>query len=227
MKNNNYYILHFPGQSKYLLSEVEYRTDIKVDENITVITTVTEDSVDKSVILKQTDRILNCAEGQSYDGNWDMRLKIKWLMKSLEKVKTDYVLLLDGLDVVINKDIDSRLIELYKEYSSPVVYGVTTKNFPKELIESAVLLSQRKYLYDGFYSGRLNGGCCFGKTKEVRKVYEKASELLEKASSTSEQFYLRNVRKDNPDLIEVDYKRKMFANIHLDDFEMWGIEWKY
>lgn len=210
---SNYYVMHFPGSGKVYYDYKEAASDITIEKSdlITIISPMTPDYIEDSVMVKQLRN-----SGIDFVNPIDVPKisipqKIPFILKALKEVETPYCLVMDGGDTCFGgKNLDEEFIEKYKSLGKPVIYNGTTKRFPDIAIEPIGY-----FLTNGGFSF-LNAGVCFGTTEGLIKVYEKAQELRGKIQSRweSEQMYIRHARVKLPDIIGVDSKNILFRVAH-------------
>lgn len=152
-----------------------------------------------------------------YDnGNpWYMPDKVYFIREALEKVKTEYVLILDDYDVVINDLVD--IIPRFKSYgeSTRILYNASKNNYPTVNIDK---IPERDYLGE---FNHFNAGCGIGYTEDMKHFYSDCIYIHEHPDQfinvyESEQFLLRVVFSnyserlctDSP--IKFDYDCRVF-----------------
>lgn len=220
-KGNPVMISHFPGWTRY---KYKYLIDkfatIKTScpENVTIMTTMDDDSVanDKSPLIRQLRKnnipFINCAEHKDVYP-WVNNKKIELIYNGLQKVNTEYCLILDGGDVTINDEL-TNIVEIYKTYNKDIVFNATPWAHPKVLID---LVDNRKELYGKYCF--LNAGCCIGKTESLKEFYKQCLDIFKKADKNdpyweSEQYFVRKAFAKNMDKVWFDYDCKMFQIWH-------------
>lgn len=214
-------IFHFPGfrsQSKLDLMESKIATEFKVPENVQIITTVDEESIEKSPLIKQLNynktEYINSALGKD-TSDWCNRKKIQLIYDALQSVTKEYCLILDGWDVVIVNNL-MDIIEDFKSYGVKVLYNATVADFPDVKIET---IPNQKEMGTFCY---FNAGCCIGETETLKKIYKEALDLINQTDLTqekhadSEQYWLRKVFANHTDdyTIGIDYLCKIFQVWH-------------
>lgn len=209
--SSKYYVMHFPGSGKAYY-DFGFAEDIVIKKSdlITIISPMTPDYVEKSVMAKQLNN-----SGIEYINPIDVPKiaipqKIPFIVRALEQVTTPYCLVLDGGDTFFGRDLDDEFIEKYKSLGKPVVYNSTTKRYPDIVIEPmGYFLRQGDFAF-------LNAGVCFGTTEDLLTVYETAADLRSKIENhwESEQMYIRHARVKLPHIIGVDSKNKLFRVAH-------------
>lgn len=222
-------ISHFPGWTRYKYKNLIDRfatTKIKpLPENVTLITCVDDDSVayDKSPLIRQLNKnnipFINAAEHKDVYP-WVNNKKIKLLYDALQKVETEYCLILDGIDVTINTDL-SDIIEVYKTYGKKIIYNATPWAHPHVILD---LVLNRKELYGKYCF--LNAGCCVGETKALQDFYGEILDIFNKTNKDedpyweSEQYFVRKAFAKHLDTIFFDYDCKIFQVWHKTELSL-------
>lgn len=171
--NKEINILHFQGRSletlKDMFNLVKNNVQLApLEPNLTIVSCWTDDT--KCHLLQQLNKFginLVNAVPDNYDRSvkWDMTNKIQFYIEYLkEKVKTDYVLLLDGYDVLLTSTID--IVKRFKATGYRIIFNTTYNKYPKEDIE--VIENRRNKLGDFQY---FNAGCCIGYREDLIKFY--------------------------------------------------------
>lgn len=214
-------ILHFPGdRDGYIQHLIKsfIGFNIKIPDNLQVITTVDNSTIDSAALIKQLENshidYINSAENKDTN-NWSNRKKIQLIYDTLCTVEKEYCLILDGWDVGIVGDL-SNVIDLYKTYNVKVLYNATVDTFPPVAIESIANQSDL-----GVY-GYFNAGCCIGETQALKAVYKRALDIIAETDLTqekwaaSEQYWLRKVYAEHTEdaLMGIDYQCKIFQVWH-------------
>lgn len=220
-QGNTCKILHFPGRRDNTIRRlIDSFTGfkIKLPDNVQLITTVDNGTVDKAALIKQLDYnnidYINSAHNKDTN-HWCNRKKIQFIYDTLCTVEKEYCLILDGWDVGIVGDL-SDIIDLYKTYNVKVLYNSTVEAFPDVEIET---VSNQEEL--GVY-GYFNAGCCIGETESLKAVYKRALEIIEASDlsnekyAASEQYWLRKVYAEHVDdgLMGIDHQCKIFQVWH-------------
>ena len=221
-KNVPVNILHFQGTNVDILKRTfylvkEYAVLKPLDFNLSVVSCWTNDA--KCHLLHQLQRhkidLINAIpDDYDYSSKWDMRNKIQFYIDTLKnKVKTKYVLLLDGYDVVFASTDD--ILKKFKKTGYRIIFNTSFNKFPDEDID---------YVEDrdswGFFK-YFNAGCCIGYRTDLIKFYEECLEFINAPNIlNSEQKVLRlcfakysNDKKQK--FIWVDYNREIFHTMGL------------
>jgi len=215
-------ISHFPGWTrykyKYLIDRFS-KTKIKpLPEKIQLITCMDDDSVsyNKSPLINQLNSngipFINAAEHKDVYP-WVNNKKIKLIYDALQNVTSEYCLILDGIDVTINQDLDD-IIDIYKTYDKKIVFNATPWAHPKVIID---MVEDRKIRYGKYCF--LNAGCCIGETESLRSFYKEALDIFNETPQdnpywSSEQYFIRKVFANHMDTVFFDYDCKIFQIWH-------------
>jgi len=205
-------IFHFPGSAshfkEYWIELLEKKSTFKDVENLTIITFATNE--DESPLISQLKRngvkYINAVNSEK---DWVNTQKIQYLLNALEKVTTDYVLILDGYDVVI-QDLN-EIIEKFKSLNYRIIFNATHNNYPEmeiDKIQSIEKLGEFCYL---------NAGGCIGYREDIRRFYGEVLDIQNKVENpyNSEQLLVRTVfakysdKKDN-NFVFIDYSSIIF-----------------
>lgn len=225
MNNKNYtnndesslYILHFPGTGiqghENIIQENLDRT-ITLDSNLSIISIMNQECWNESYIVKQCEKnnikIYNTALNER---QWNNTLKINHISKCLNKITTDYVLVMDGRDTLIVNDLDKTFINKFCSYEKPIIYNATPIAYPNVVIEplQELLTIQSNHKY-------LNAGVCIGTRAALIQFYEKAKSLNESIyNNKSEQYIIRLAKEQNPRLVGIDSNINLFRIVHQYD----------
>jgi hypothetical protein len=226
-------LLHFTGsynrfRCKKIIDFFTTNYDIKLPENITIVTYCDSDETkNNSMLCKQLDGAkipYLCPDASKYVkefGRWSNIFKPKLLLDVIDNITTDYVLSLDSADVLIQTFDD--LIEKYESYNKPLLYNATGSRFPNFEID---IVHNRDKL--GKFCN-LNAGVLLGTTSKVKEFYQKVVEIpFTDDMIESEQMLCRMVFQDCMDWVDFDWKCKCFqcfsrANIIKDHDENYYI----
>lgn len=204
------YINHYPGIDK--IDRVEEMQElskkiISIDNRITVLVVATSDLVDNALLINQLN-----ASGVSYinkagevsPDNFIFRDKLKYYIEALKDVTTPYALLLDVLDVVILKDLDSEFLDIFESYGKDIIYNATPSRFPRHEYYKKEPGTCMKFL---------NAGVCIGRTKQLIDFYNEAYNLSLDGLSQSEQHYIKMAWQDY-DNVGIDSDATLFTCHH-------------
>ena len=213
-------ILHFQGRSIIMNQTFNKQVDDTLQskfegfpDNLTVITTFTNKDQSPLVYQLENNNVPYINSYKEEYGPFIMTDKIKYIVNALKEVKTEYVLILDGYDVLIQSF--ENILERFKEYNTKMLFNASKNNYP-------VVVLDRMPFRD--YIGQFNcfnAGCAIGYTKDFLDFYSDAEELMNMEGFfnpyNSEQFILRHIfgkysekmLEENP-YISIDYSCKVF-----------------
>lgn len=224
-KNNKIYVAHFPGSGIKLgqsIIDENINRSISIDSRISIITPTTRECGLTSGLIKELEynsiNYINTAENETV---WLNTKKIKYILESLEKVRTEYALILDGRDTIILNDLDEEFIEKFKSLKFDIIYNATTVQFPRNLVIEP-LKQLMKIPYPRKY---LNAGVCFGKVDSLKKMYNTCEEiLLNTKNKTLEQPIVRMARQKHLDICGIDHECDLFVATHDHDTKFINID---
>lgn len=220
-------ISHFPGWTRYnyaaKMRSFE-RSKTNIPDNVTLITCMDDDSVaaDKSPLIRQLTNnnipFINAAEHKDVYP-WVNNKKLQLINDALKKVKTEYCLILDGIDVTINQDL-SDIVDLYKTYNKDIIFNATPWAHPHVEID---VIENRKELYGRYCY--LNAGCCIGTTKALKAFYKECLDIFKACPEddefySSEQYHVRKAFANNMDKVWFDYDCRIFQVWHKTEFDL-------
>lgn len=208
------YILHFPGTGinghEYII-ENNLKRNINISNNLSIVSIMDKACWETSPVRKQCEFNNISLYNTALDCNsWNNTLKINHILECLKLINTEYVLIVDGRDVIFVNDLDDTLIYKYKTFEVSIVYNGTPVAYPKKYVESLqeIISVKGKQKY-------LNAGVCLGTKNALTEFYTKASEINEKyPSNKSEQYIIRLTRKLYPELAVHDSENKIFRIVH-------------
>ena len=217
------YTVHVPGDNEKELKELAAyyaEKELVVDSNITIVTTATPDLWENCPVRMQCEAnnipLYNGA--LNFVGEWTNPFKPFFIVEALKHVNTDYVLIVDGRDVVLTHDLDEELIEKFKALDVDMVFNGTPRSFPR-FGEPIDVVVKRKGNHPF-----LNAGVVFGYRYAVRRLYEDTVTRLESPhfrNTGSEQKVLTDVLVGLvvAERLEyaVDSDSELFAVLHHDD----------
>lgn len=213
-------ILHFHGKNKEQLSKTFNLIYENADfnnqniDNLTIYSTWTDE--EKCCLLQECNRnnvIIHNIVPNDYDNTqkWYMPNKIKFFIEQLEKCTTDYVLFLDGYDVLITHLDD--IIEKFKSFNSKIVFNTSCNNYPNIHIDTVY---NRKNMGTYRY---FNAGCCIGYKDDLLKFYKETLNYITVDNPlNSEQLIMRYAYKKysndkNQNFIKLDYNSIIFQSM--------------
>lgn len=201
-------IAHFQGQSEAgyrVIIEHLMSTPIVFPENLCIVTVSNLES--ESMLIQQLksnniDYINIVPQGSL----WNNTLKIGYINDSLSMVDSEYVLILDGNDVLINGDI-TNIINRFKNFNLGALYNATKNDYPQVLIDK---------IRDRDFRGEFrffNAGACIGTTEFLRNFYSQAQKIQDSGIENplmSEQYIIRHAFAKNTDKVDFDYNCQIF-----------------
>ena len=196
---------------------------LTLPDDITILTTYTDE---KSCYIYKQCKLNNIEIVNSYNeeyGKFHRTLKINYIINALKNIKTKYVIILDGYDVILNSF--DNIIEKFKSYNTRILFNASKNNYPQTYIDS---IECRDYMGNFRY---FNAGCLIGYTDDVIDFYIQATQLDEKIyaknTENSEQYILRHVFKkysqhayniDVNKFVAIDYLCRVFICLGNSDF---------
>ena len=202
-------IYHFQGRSylynKEFLGSLRYETS-KLPSEVTVITCSNNDKI--GLLIPQLKRSnISYINVVPQGIEWDNRLKIKYIIDSLEQVTTKYVLILDSIDVLLSKD-ETDIINKFLEFNKKLIFNASKNNYPKvqvDIIKNRDTLGPFKYL---------NAGCCIGETSYTKYFYQKCYKFINIDNPCkSEQLIVRHAFNTEQIYTGIDNMCKIFQTI--------------
>jgi hypothetical protein len=206
-------VAHFQGHcaSEYP-SAIEHFQDqyIVLPENLEIVT-VTNQPED-SMLIKQLIRNNIPFHNKAIPGGyWNNLMKIDYIREALEEVKSEYVLILDAGDVLLNHKIKD-ILQRFLSYKKKLIFGATKNNYPNILVDK---------IHDRDFRGEFryfNAGTCLGFTTYCREFYLKASHVLAEDKvynpAKSEQLIIRHIFKDTTEDVDFDYRSELFQTFN-------------
>ena len=218
-------VLHFHGQNivqlpktfDYIYKKQTVGSDYDKSK-LAIVSTWTDD--EKCCLLNQCQRfnipLINCVPGD-YDKTqpWYMPNKIKFFLDTLEKIDQEYVMFLDGYDVLLTGLND--IIEKFEKQKYDILFGPSCNNYPDVMVD-VIPFRTKKGVYRYF-----NAGCCIGKKESLKKFYQEALTYIDKPNPlNSEQLVIRyafaNYSRDlNQTFIGIDHDCEIFQSMGVLD----------
>lgn len=153
---------------------------------------------------------INAADGTV--NYWVNKFKIKYLLDVIDNIKTEYILCLDAIDVILSSDL-SDLIKRFEKLDADIVYNATVVDYPMLKIQEET---------DGPFK-YLNAGAFIGRTQSIKEFYKFILDTTYDMSinSRSEQLRVRLAREqyEKKDRIKVDTDCTIFQTLGLVDYE--------
>lgn len=184
-------IAHFQGTSSTVfdkfIDNIKSKSIEDFPEDLTILSVWT---TDEKCILYQQLKENNIPIINGYiprEEKWSNPYKITCILEALKNIKTKYVLILDGYDVVINTW--DNIIEKFLNYNAGVVFNTSKNNYPLYFGDVTSNNSISKFKY-------LNAGCCIGYTDKLIQFYTEVAEYYKEHPTNkwnSEQYIVRNV----------------------------------
>lgn len=212
-------VVHFPGSGYVLGMQVvndNIKRKIKVSDNLSIISIMNQQCYNTSPVAQQAEKngftLLNTALEEN---EWNNTLKISHILQNLEKVETDYALILDGRDTIITGNLNDAFIDRYKSFNAPIVFNATPFPHPRGIIEPLTELIRIKGK-----SKYLNAGVCIGEVSALKTLYEKAAEINSMEFNNiknSEQLIIRKAKMKLPSLVKIDSESRIFRIVHQVD----------
>jgi hypothetical protein len=205
-------IFHFPGTAsnfkEYWVELLEKKSTFNGVENLTIITFATNE--DESPLISQLKRNgVKYINAVNTEKDWVNTQKIQYLLDALKQVNTDYVLILDGYDVVI-QNLDG-ILEKFNRLKYRIIFNATHNNYPEMEIDK---IPNRERMGEFCY---LNAGACIGYKEDIKRFYEEVLEIQDKVENpnNSEQLLVRTVfakysDKEDNDFVFIDYSSLIF-----------------
>ena len=220
--NNPLTLLHFPGQGKEvyhdLIKYIAENQKIILPDNVSIVSPITSDIAATAPIHVQCEK-----SGVKYinsdivdDQPWTLRGKPAHICNALEKVETEYCLVLDGNDVVFCGDA-SDILDKYKYYGRDIIFTTNTQAFPRVKVETIDGYSDdedRRTLWGQCCF--INAGMCIGKTESLKTFYKELNELIQSTNIPYEQWHVRKMWDMHQDTVFIDYRCKMFATLNFE-----------
>lgn len=217
------YILHFPGKKDLSMYnhfiEPNLNREIKIANNLSIISINNQQCWDDSFLKHQSELNNFKVYNTGLDIiDWKNTCKITETLKCLEEIDTEYALIMDGRDTIIVNDLDDNFIQNYLKLGYPIVYSGIKHGRKIEIDNQEFfdnIIGPYKYLNSG------GGG--IGKTQDLLNIYTQANNLIEQKNETnttnSDEYILRYLERDFPNIIKVDSEAKLFRNIVHYDFK--------
>lgn len=188
-------------------------------ENIGIVSVITDNQIASSPLNYQLGKngvdLINPVKGRRIA--WDAVKKPYYVLEGLKACEKEYVLVLDGNDVVILSDL-TDVVDRFETYGKKVLYNATVWRYPDCFADEVKNRGQYgRYCY-------LNAGCCFGKTADLIDFYEYVIKVYEKSreQKDSEQYYVRKAFDFKQDDVFFDYDCRIFQCWHLQKCEYDG-----
>ena len=203
-------IYHFQGRSylynRDFMKSLRYKETKLPTDKLTVVTATNKDTIGLLLpqLRKSNIEYINLVPQGC---EWDNTMKIPYILEALDEVQTEYVLILDAFDVILDQD-NNDIIDRFLLFNKQLVYNATKNNHPKmqiDTIENRESLGPFKYF---------NAGCCVGYTSYAKVFYQKCLELKNVIDPTkSEQLIIRKAFDTEQENICIDNECKIFQTV--------------
>lgn len=205
-------IMHYP--IIHTSDDIELPT-ISDNSNVGIVTTFSDR--EKAILVNQLEEnnigYINAADGVE---NFIKAYKPVYYYNVLKGVKTEYVLIIDSYDSVINRL--KGIEDLLEPYGKNVIYGAWHFHFPASIDVDFGVPEDNELKY-------LNSGTLFGKTKDVKAFYKALSEYIEANYNTDdsqfknmEQYWIHKFLSENPNWVSkvgIDYNEDIVKNNNI------------
>lgn len=207
-------IVHFASQTivaktnAKLAGMIEHNRVVK-PENLTILTMFTDK--EQAMLCKQLDKsnvdYINVLDEIEYT-DFKHQDKVGFYLPYLEKVDTEYVLVIDSYDTLIQTF--DKLIDKFKEFNCDILFNACWCNYPYEDIEDVSMWNATTRFR--FF----NSGVCLGKTNAVKEFYQKTHDMYNKlhidGDVKAEQYFMRHTIKEHygdGQHIKIDYNNRI------------------
>ena len=206
-------IEHFPfHEIKGYIKTSNNRTELNKNISLTIITSFTDRS--KAILASQLeDNNIEYINASSNVDNFIKAFKPIYYSDALKDVNTEYVLIIDSYDTVIN-NIDN-MPSCLEHYNKNIIYSSWNVHFPTYFNVDFSVPHENKRKY-------LNSGVLFGKTIDVKKYYDDLSTYIKTEYDNSnhwlknfEQYWVYKFITENnehADEIGLDYDEMLACN---------------
>jgi len=212
------YVCHCYGKYfddiKHFLDE-NYNTNFILDSRISIISPMNKGCYDNSYLVKQcglnnikllqSEKVFNVSKE-----DWTNILKIEAIIELLEKVNTEYVLILDGKDTCVMNDLDADFINKFKQYNADIVYNASKERYPWVSLESYEFIKIN-------HSKFINAGICIGYRDKLLDFYKECLNnindiVLGYDKKPSEQYIIRKTATSTKIIVRCDYNFILFTS---------------
>lgn len=189
---------------------------VSIPEDVTVISFFFGD---KRFALKEQLSISNIPVIDATKGvelfTWQDRFKIKMIADCIKNVTTKYVLILDGVDVLLGSDIN-KIVEKFNSLDCKLLYNACAISHP---------LSQNRYELEDTSLGvfnKLNTGAFIGETKFVELFYNDLMTIYDDVNMPVPQTdgIRVGLKYKNYPEIKIDYNCDIFQTLLQVDFDL-------
>jgi hypothetical protein len=180
--------------------------DIQKPKNLTVVTFNNQNEemlLERRLNASKTE-FLVLGKGLKY---WNNPMKIGLLKEGLQRVQTEYVLVMDASDVVISGNL-SQIVVGFEKFKCEVLYNASSCVYPAECHYSSI----EDTIHQGLFS-HLNSGCFIGKTDYCLSLYQEVSEYKDEITELhhySDQIKIKPFYVKNHPKIKIDTMCEIF-----------------
>ena len=197
----NHCYTYFEEFCHYLFSRY-----IEIPNNLQIVTC--SNNEENSILIRQLriNRIPYINVVPQYC-QWDNRDKIKYIIDALDRVTSEYVLILDANDVLLEDNLIMTL-KAFIDSGKRLIYNATRSNYPEVRIGIVKDFKKRgKFRY-------FNAGCCIGYTEYAKKFYRHALKYIDIDNPwKSEQYIIRHAFRDRRRYVDFDWQCKIFQTV--------------
>lgn len=191
---------------------------VSVPDNVAIVTFATDDIASQALLIRQLDK-----NGIAYDNlahhalprgqGWKHYFKFPGLVEFVPTLKQEYVLVLDGIDVLLCQPLES-IIDRFNAYGKDVVFGAQKNPWPKDVTVPG------EEPTDGYGRYRyLNSGTVLGRRDAVASFFERAWTVQrEQTRRENDQWPCRVVFCERRDTVEIDHRCSLFQNVNMMKF---------
>lgn len=201
--------IHFCGYSKKNLSSYLYRMSQQIvtkPSNVTIIT-FAQDNLHYPLIEQLTKSNIEYVNLAKDIVGWENTLKPSLILQSLEKVSTEYAVILDAADVVLTETF-SDIVELYQTYGKDILFSGNSVQYPNVPLDS--LTSRESWGTEKY----INSGCIIGKKAALKTFFTAVvAGGNENNKWKSDQYMVRAVFDAYKDIAAIDYYSKCFQSV--------------
>ena len=202
-------IYHFQGHGRIFKDAfIKWLKEqsLSLPDNLTVITC--ESRPGKGLLIKQLEEN-NIPYINKVPANieWDNRLKIRYILEALQEVTTEYVLILDNADVLLDSN-NMDIVDKFLSTGKQLIFNASVNNHPECSVGLVEDIDERgcfKYL---------NAGCCIGTAEFAKQFYSKAQEyLVIENPQNSEQLIVRHTYENFREEVDIDSSCNIFQTM--------------
>lgn len=206
------YIAHCFGksynQAKEWLNSNSFNI-LYVNSQISIISIMNKECYDESVLARQC--AFNSILLYNYPNlfnitskEWVNTLKIEGILNELSHISTEYVLILDGRDTCILKNLDESFIQTFNNMNCDIVFNYQSSCYPNNFFKKTKIQ-------------HLNAGVCFGKKDDLLQFYQECAKnnqqykhISEYNNKPSEQYIVKLTALNTNLKIHIDNTGQLF-----------------